>query len=187
MKKNNTIYNKVITVQEIDSELPYLLSLSGFKDEEDDEVLSKIKENYEYFAISIFQKGLQENDYNNSDVLTHYQQISSYTGKNKTNLINNYKSIKKSFVAFFHKLYLHGLYTHDNPNYVTQIHNYSILLRCVKDGLKEKRFKNYLIPTLGVIVTSSFDFTLYVYASKKHYKKDTFEKIVKNSGLYILK
>lgn len=187
MKKNDVKYKKVLTIKDLDLMFPFLLSLSGFEHEESDKFLDGIKENYEYFAVSIFQKGLQENDYSNPNILTHYQQIFSSKRKDKLNKIKQYKNIKKSFIFFFQKIYSYGLYTHDHQNYVTLINNFSYLLRCVKDGLKEKKFKNYVIPTLGITLSSSFDFTLYVYANKNNYKKDEFEKIVKDSGLYILR
>jgi len=56
-----------------------------------------------------------------------------------------------------------------------------------KQDIREFKFHRYLIPDLGVMISGKFDLNHVVHASKDHYKKDEFEAIVKEAGLYILR
>ena len=72
-------------------------------------------------------------------------------------------------------------------SYFVEIKNKKKLIDFIKQDIREMRFHRYAIPSLGILITGGFDLTHIVHASKIYYKKEEFEKITKDSGLYILK
>ena len=72
-------------------------------------------------------------------------------------------------------------------SYFVELKNKKMFDDFIKCDIREIRFNRYVIPYFGLTITGSFDLTHVVHANKKYYKKEEFEKIVKESGLFILR
>lgn len=140
---------------------------------------------YQTFAISVFDHKLNEAEYESKMI--------TFSTFNKVpirpcELWDLYKSYEDKFYNFYKSLYGSGVYMIFKDNYLVEFDGLQEYRRyCMYDIREQNRWHTYMCPALGVLISGNFDLTHIVHTSKKYYKKDEFEKIVKDSGLYILR
>lgn len=141
--------------------------------------------NYLVFSVSIYDHFLtQDEDW--------YHPTYSWLPANiRENLNeerwNEYVIDECKFILFYNKLYSKDVYMLSSNNQLVKFDSIEEFESYSIQDIREVNSQTYIIPSLGVLITGNFEFTHIVHASKEYYKKDEFEKIVKDSGLYILK
>ena len=101
-----------------------------------------------------------------------------------------YKTLEDKFHTFFDSLYSQGVYMILSDKHLVKFSGKKEYFRHCLYGIRERDHhltnRTFIVPSLGVMVSSAWDHKHIIHASKKHYKKDVFEKIVKDAGLFIL-
>lgn len=150
---------------------------------EDVTIKKEIEHIYDTYHVSIFDHWLTEEEYINEDVVEY-----SDTFNEKNKLI--YFEYESRFERFYEKLrkegvfLIHGARTLIEFSGKKEYRRYYIKdIRQIGSGF----YRSYIFPSFGVMITPGWNLTHTVHASRPYYKKEEFEKIVKDSGLYILR
>ena len=97
-----------------------------------------------------------------------------------------YKKFELQFFSFYSALLEHGIFMIFWDDDFVKITSEKELHSFVKRNIREIKFHHFIVPDLGIMISGDFDLTHIIHASKKHYKKEIFEHIVKDAGLFIL-
>ena len=98
-----------------------------------------------------------------------------------------YKNCENKFINFYERLFKYDFYLIYMDEHIVHLKNKRDFLTFIKQDIREMRFHRYIVPDLGILIAGNFDLSHVIHASKNFYKKSTFEEIVKESGLFILK
>ena len=171
----------------INSMFPYLqfeeLFPSGDTPFEEVHVKQEVVDYYHNFAVSAYP------DWETREKSTCYSfPVILNMRKNKEieDKWNIYKKFEFQFLSFYSSLLKYGIFIIFWDDDFVKITSEKELHSFVKVDIREIKFHRFIIPDLGVMISGNFDLTHIIHASKKHYKKDAFEKIVKDAGLFIL-
>ncbi|HCU06656.1 MAG TPA: hypothetical protein DIC42_03630 [Holosporales bacterium] len=154
---------------------------------------------YQEFNISAFNHYLDENEYDEKMITYDYFNREKYYycvnkrkyfHKKTQQLWEYYKKLENSFLNFFDFLYKEDVYMILANRYLVEFTSKQEYFRHCLYGIRERadnlKTRTFIVPNLGIMVSSAWDHKHIIHASKKHYKKDAFEKIVKDAGLFIL-
>ncbi len=153
---------------------------------------------YKEFNISVFDHYLDREKYEEKKLTCDYFYITydsfykkKYLNKKMKNALIYYKLLEDKFLAFFNFLYEEGVYMILSDKYLVEFSGKKEYFRHCLYGIRERhnrsnKSRSFIVPSLGVIISSAWDHKHIVHASKEYYKKDTFEKIVKEAGLFVL-
>lgn len=141
--------------------------------------------NYDTFAVSVYDHFLTEDE-------DWYHPTYSWLPKDIRGNLNEKRWIayiedEHKFIHFYNELYKRGIYVLSPANHFLEFCDINEFEKSSIQDIRELNSQTYAVPSLGLLITGNFEFTHIVHASKEHYKKDEFEKIVRDSGLYILK
>lgn len=172
----NNMYNTNFPILEYDELFP---------DEDDVDYISqkqKINEVYDMFSISVFDHWLSQEEYKKYPVMCY-----SDIKKKPEEYGFIYRNYENKFIKFYTLLFDNCVICDQNMNNVYQTISHDTYLKLVKESIKEIKFHTFLVDSLGIMVHGNYDLTHIVHANKKSYNKEKFEKIVSDSGLFILK
>lgn len=166
---------------QINSVFPFLKyeELFPFPKTPSDEVLvsKEVEEAYYNFALSVYDHWLSEDE----------SEVISYPSMLAASKVRKYMEYEKKYIKFYLMLFSFDFYLIYKDEYIIQIKSKRDFYAFIKQDIREMRFHRYLVPELGIMISGNFDLTHIVHASKDYYKENEFEKIVKDSGLHILK
>lgn len=144
----------------------------------------QFKDFYNIFCVSVFDHWLTE-----EEACAQVISAVEVVGKSKRNNSkwDVYQEYEDRFSQFYEALYKKGVHVLCEGEHLIKMRFHKEYRRYyLYDIREENEFHDYVVPSLGVMVSGNFDLTHVVYANPKYFQKEEFEDIVKRSGLYIL-
>jgi hypothetical protein len=144
---------------------------------------------YNIFCISPFDHILT-----NEEAIEYVVEYKGLNEIQKNNSLDVFWNLYKKYEGKYLKLYNLFFKDYTVLSYVyfsdtepQKISNQNALHKIAIGNIQDSYLTRLLVPQLGVILDPKHDNMHFVHASKEHYKKDEFEAIVKEAGLYILR
>jgi hypothetical protein len=146
----------------------------------------EFKKFYTIFCVSVFDHWLTE-----EEACTQVMSIYCIKGRSRRNnpKWEIYQEYEDRFSRFYDALYKKGVQVLYQMKYLIKMSSYKEYNRYYLYDIREAPsvgFHEYIVPSLGVMVSGAFDLTHVVYANPKYFQKDEFEDIVKRAALHIL-
>ncbi|QOL19983.1 hypothetical protein [Candidatus Bodocaedibacter vickermanii] len=142
------------------------------------------KKFYTTFFVSVFDHWLTEDE-----VCEQVMSAVDVRGQSKRNNPNweIYQEYENRFAGFYEALYKKGVHVLCEGKHLLKLKFHKEYQRYyLYDIREENEFHDYIVPSLGVMVSGNFDLTHVVHANPQYFQKDEFEDIVKRAGLHIL-
>jgi len=155
-------------------------------------ILSRLpsKDCYMEFNISVFDHYLEDNEYDEKMVTYDSFYKKKYIDKNLKKKWIYYKDLEDKFLYFFTLLYEKGIYMILSDKYLVEFSGKKEYIRHCLYGIRERndhmQNRSFIVPSLGVLISSAWEHKHVVHVSKAYYQKEAFEEILKKSELFIL-
>ncbi len=174
--------NKQRKIEEVFPFLKYE-ELFPFPETPSDEALvsDEVIKTYHKLVVSAYDHWLSE-----EEELINYPAFFNMDKEGKKAKYPIYKDYENKFINFYEELFKYDFYLFYMDEDIIHLKNKRDFSTFIKQDIREMKFHRYLVPELGILIAGNFDLNHVIHASKKFYKKETFEAIVKGSGLFIL-